>query len=205
MPSGGTVVSADVVFSLAALTGNEGITLQKVTVSLVAGSMPSGFKIWTDGDTIYDMRLSAVLNIGGSTVVNATVGYGQVQIGRQNSYTVRRLLRDAGGWQDNWVIALPPSASAISAMFGSSSLGGAAILSLPSARYEHEQVISAVGVTPSSRVTISLQSGLDSDENTSDLLDLITMAGIPATDQITVTAQFSAPTQGPVLINWSAA
>jgi len=88
---------------------------------------------------------------------------------------------------------------------GSSSLGGAAMLTLPTARLEHEETITAAGVTPSSRVLIALQAGADADENTADMLDLITIAGIPGTDQITVQAQFLGPTRGPILINWSAA
>jgi hypothetical protein len=81
---------------------------------------------------------------------------------------------------------------------------GSATITVPNGRREHEQVITATGVTAASRVMIALQAGADSDENTADMLDLVTIAGIPGTDQITVQATFSGPTGGPILTYWSA-
>lgn len=88
---------------------------------------------------------------------------------------------------------------------GAGAVAGSATLSLSAAAYELEQTITATGVTGLSRVFLSLQSGSDADENTSDMLDLVALSGAPATDQITITATFREPTSGPVLIYWSAA
>jgi hypothetical protein len=83
--------------------------------------------------------------------------------------------------------------------------GGTATVTVPNGRYEHEQVITAVGVTGSSRVTLSLGTMADSAENAADMLDVASIGAIPGTDQITVLLAFSAPTAGPIPINWSAA
>jgi hypothetical protein len=83
--------------------------------------------------------------------------------------------------------------------------GGTATVTVPNGRFEHEQVITATGVTPSSRVTISLGTMLDAAENAADMLDIASMGAIPGTDQITVLMAFRTQTSGPIPINWSAA
>ena len=65
-------------------------------------------------------------------------------------------------------------------------------------------VISAPGVTPSSRVSVALATALDSDENSPEMLDLLTLWGDPGTNQITIGASFDTPTSGSISINWSA-
>lgn len=87
---------------------------------------------------------------------------------------------------------------------GGGSLAGATALTLPTARLEHEETITATGVTPASVIFVTLQAGSDSDENTAEKLDVAAIAGIPGTDQITVRAVFLTVTSGPVLIYWSA-
>ena len=62
-----------------------------------------------------------------------------------------------------------------------------------------EIVINADGAS-----TVSLAPSLDADENSPDLLDLVTLWAEPGTDQITLNATFSDPTSGAVKINWSA-
>jgi hypothetical protein len=88
---------------------------------------------------------------------------------------------------------------------GGSGLGGTATVTVLNGRFEHEQVITATGVTPSSRVTISLGTMLDAAENAADMLDIASMGAIPGTDQITVQMAFTTPAAGPIPINWSAA
>ena len=86
---------------------------------------------------------------------------------------------------------------------GGAGLGGSATLTMTGA-FEDEEIITATGVTAASRVQVWLAAGTDADENTADMLDLVTIAGMPGTNQITVLASFSARTSGPILINWSA-
>jgi hypothetical protein len=82
--------------------------------------------------------------------------------------------------------------------------GGTATVTVPQSRFEHEQVITATGVTPSSRVTISLGTMLDSAENAADMLDIASMGAVPGTNQITVQMAFRTRTSGPIPLNWSA-
>jgi len=82
--------------------------------------------------------------------------------------------------------------------------GGTGTLTLSSARLEHEEAITASGVTAGMRVNVFLQAGTDSDENTADMIDLVSLAGTAGSGTITVSANFSQPTSGPILINWSA-
>ena len=65
-------------------------------------------------------------------------------------------------------------------------------------------VIAAPGVLPASIVMVSLAPSLDADENSPELLDLVTLWGEAGADQITLNATFSDPTSGAVKINWSA-
>ena len=51
---------------------------------------------------------------------------------------------------------------------------------------------------------VSLAPSLDADENSPELLDLVTLWAEAGTDQITLNATFSDPTSGAVKINWSA-
>lgn len=88
---------------------------------------------------------------------------------------------------------------------GGGGLAGSATLSLPTAQYEHEETITAVGVAVTNKVFVALQSGSSADENTADMIDIVALSGSPGTGQITVTATFREPTSGPVLIYWSAA
>lgn len=81
---------------------------------------------------------------------------------------------------------------------------GDGALSMPTGRYEHTETIAALGVTASQRISVWLHPALDTDENTPDMTDLISLAAAPGTDQITVTASFREPTSGPLKIQWSA-
>lgn len=99
---------------------------------------------------------------------------------------------------------LSMAGTVLNAASGGAGLGGAATLTLATARFEHEEIITATGVTGSNRIYVGLAAGADTDENTAEIIDLVTIAGIPGTNQITVQAAFSEPTSGPILINWSA-
>ena len=69
---------------------------------------------------------------------------------------------------------------------------------------EASTVVSAPGVAPTSVITVALARSLDADENSPELLDLVTLWAEAGTDQITLNATFSDPTSGSVKINWSA-
>lgn len=88
---------------------------------------------------------------------------------------------------------------------GSSVLSGTSTVILSSSVYEYEGDITATGVTGSSKPMVWLQAGADSDENVSDMLDLVSIAGTPGTGLITVKLSFREPTSGPILLYWSAA
>jgi hypothetical protein len=83
--------------------------------------------------------------------------------------------------------------------------GGTATVTVPNSRLEHEQTVAAVGVTPSSRVTVSLGAMDDSAENAADMLDVASIGALPGTDTLTILLAFSTPTGGAIAINWSAA
>jgi len=67
---------------------------------------------------------------------------------------------------------------------------------------EHSQVVALSGVTSSSRVQLSLAPHLDDDENSHEMLDVVSLTAIPSTDQFEVYAAFSQPTSGPVKLNY---
>jgi hypothetical protein len=83
-------------------------------------------------------------------------------------------------------------------------VSGAAVLTLPTARIEHEETVAAVGVTPSSRVVAWLAATADDDENDPEMTDLVTLWARPLTDEIAIGVTFSTPASGPINLNWSA-
>lgn len=87
---------------------------------------------------------------------------------------------------------------------GSSSVSGNATITVSNNRFEHEETVTATGVTASSKVSVWLAAGLDSDENNSNMVDLVSLSAIPLTNQITVLASFSGPQAGPIKLQWSA-
>ena len=83
-------------------------------------------------------------------------------------------------------------------------LAGTGVLAVVDNAFEASTVISAPGVTSGSVILVVLGAALDSDENSPELLDLVTLWGAGGTDQITVGATFDTPTSGSININWSA-
>jgi hypothetical protein len=85
-------------------------------------------------------------------------------------------------------------------------LSGAATVTLPGGRgvLEDTETVAALGVTPAMRVIVGLAATSDADENCPDELDLVSASGVAGVDQITFTLAFSAPTSGPIKLNWSA-
>jgi hypothetical protein len=87
----------------------------------------------------------------------------------------------------------------------SSALGGTGTITVPTGRgrLEWTETIAAVGVTASSRVTLSLGATTSLDENEADTLDINSLQGIGDVDTIVVTATFGGPVSGPIQLNWS--
>ena len=81
---------------------------------------------------------------------------------------------------------------------------GTGLLAVGDNMFEASTVVSSPGVLPTSTITVSLAPALDADENSPELLDLVTLWAEAGTDQITLNATFSEPTSGAVKINWSA-
>lgn len=106
-----------------------------------------------------------------------------------------KVLRVNAG-QTDWELATPSA--------GGAGLAGTATVTLSAAAFQHSQTVAAVGVTPAKVILASLAPALDADDNDPELLDLVTVWGVPGTDQITFGLTFSAPTSGPVKLNWSA-
>jgi hypothetical protein len=97
--------------------------------------------------------------------------------------------------------------SALDALAGGSALSGLATITVPTGngRFEHEEQVAATGVTAASRIFLTLAPGEDADENTAEMLDVVSFVGLPGTDIITIRTAFAQPTSGPVKFNWSAA
>lgn len=98
------------------------------------------------------------------------------------------------------------SASAWASAGGSSGggTGGLATITIPTARMEWEETVTATGVTGSSRIMLALAPAADTDENDPIMLDVASLSAAPGTDQITVSIAFAVPAQGAIKLNWSA-
>jgi hypothetical protein len=118
------------------------------------------------------------------------------------------LAADPSGRADGWIwfntTAQRLRARADGVDFNLGPLMGVGILAVADNAFEASTVISAPGVATASIINVSLAPSLDADENSPDLLDLITLWAEAGTDQITLNATFSDPTSGAVKINWSA-
>jgi hypothetical protein len=81
---------------------------------------------------------------------------------------------------------------------------GVATMVLPNGAgvLEWTQTIAAAGIAATDRIMAWLAPGSDGDENTADMIDLVTQGAVAAADAITFTLTLSAPLSGPVLINW---
>ncbi len=89
---------------------------------------------------------------------------------------------------------------------GPAPLSGTATMTLsdPAGQLEHQQVVSAPGVTLASRLFVTLAPASDADENDPEMTDMLALAASPGAGSLTVTAAFAAPMSGPIKINWSA-
>ncbi len=118
------------------------------------------------------------------------------------------LAADPSGRADGWIwfntTAQRLRARADGVDFNLGPLTGTGLLAVADNALEALSIISAPGVAPGSVITVSLAPSLDADENSPELLDLVTLWAEPGTDQITLNATFSVPTSGAVKINWSA-
>ena len=77
-------------------------------------------------------------------------------------------------------------------------------MTVPYGDLSHVQTVSAIGVTAASRVFLAVAPHSDADENSPELLDLLSISGAAGTDQITITLTFATPTGGPIKLYWRA-
>ena len=118
------------------------------------------------------------------------------------------LAADPSGRADGWIwfntTAQRLRARADGVDFNLGPITGTGVLAVADNALEASTVISAPGVATTSIINVSLAPSLDADENSPDLIDLVTLWAEAGTDQITLNATFSDPTSGAVKINWSA-
>jgi hypothetical protein len=157
------------------------------------GNDDFSFKVSPDGSTFFE-AISIDRTSGRPTLPQGTVLGG--------------MAADPAGRGDGWIwfntTAQQLRARADGVDFNLGPLTGMGLLAVAQNALEASSVIAAPGVTPSSILTVSLAPTLDADENSPDLLDLVTLWAEAGTDQITLNATFSDPTSGAVKINWSA-
>lgn len=69
--------------------------------------------------------------------------------------------------------------------------------------YTHTQIVSAVGVSPSSFPTLTLKASEPTDHNDIELLDIKAFGCKPLTDQLEIKIEFNQPATGPINFYWS--
>ena len=157
------------------------------------GSDDFSFKVSPDGST-WNTGLTMDRTTGRPTLPQGVVLGG--------------LAADPSGRADGWIwlntTAQRLRARADGVDFNLGPLTGTGLLAVADNSLEASTIISAPGVAPTSIITVSLAASLDADENSPELLDLVTLWAEAGTDQITLNATFSDPTSGAVKINWSA-
>jgi hypothetical protein len=89
---------------------------------------------------------------------------------------------------------------------GGSTLAGQATITAPGPQgvIEWSEQVTATGVTPSSRIFLSLASATDDLVYHPDFVDLVSVSGDAETDAIIISIVFSSPYSGPIILNWSA-
>ena len=157
------------------------------------GSDDFSFKVSLDGST-WNTGLTIDRTTGRPTLPQGAVLGG--------------LAADPSGRADGWIwfntTAQRLRARADGVDFNLGPFTGTGLLAVGDNMFEASTVVSALGVLQTSTVTVSLAPALDADENSPELLDLVTLWAEAGTDQITLNATFSEPTSGAVKINWSA-
>ena len=69
-------------------------------------------------------------------------------------------------------------------------------------RFEHYQVITDANVSPSSKISISLSSMGDNDENQAEFIDLLALTATAGTGNFTAIASFQTKTAGIINLNY---
>lgn len=82
---------------------------------------------------------------------------------------------------------------------------GQIVVTVPALAYEHEQTVSAVGITSGMKIIASIGPHGDADENHETMIDVTALAAEAGADQITLRAGFGEPTSGAIRINYMAA
>jgi hypothetical protein len=69
-------------------------------------------------------------------------------------------------------------------------------------KFEHSQIITDAGISPTDKIMVSLAPALDSDENSPEMLSLDTLTATAGSGNLTVLACFREKTSGNVKINY---
>jgi hypothetical protein len=88
---------------------------------------------------------------------------------------------------------------------GGSVVGGTVTLTVPRTRggaLEHVETLAATGVTPGQRILVTLAAHEDADENHEEMLPPMSIAGLAGTNEITFTASFLEPVEGPIKFHY---
>lgn len=87
---------------------------------------------------------------------------------------------------------------------GGATLSGQSTITIPNGagQLEWTEQVAAAGVLAINTLLCHLAPGADANENTADMIDLVTLSAVAALDTITFTITLSTPLSGPVLINW---
>lgn len=87
---------------------------------------------------------------------------------------------------------------------GGATLSGQSTITLPDGAgvLEWTEQVAAAGVLAANTLLCQLAAGADADQNTADMIDLVTLGAVTALNAITFTLTLSTPLSGPVLVNW---
>lgn len=186
-------------------SGDQTITL----TGDVTGSGTGSFAATIGGAVVTNAKLA---NVATATIKGrATAGSGSPEdlTGTQatallDTFTtaLKGLAPASGGGTTNFLRA--DGTWAVPAGGGGSGLGGLATVTVPDNSYEWEELVTATGVTGTSRILLGLAPAADDDENDPAFLAISSMSAAPGTGQMTISMAFAEPTCGAIKLNWSA-
>ena len=87
---------------------------------------------------------------------------------------------------------------------GGTSASGTATITLPGGAgvLEWTEQLAAAAVAAGNTLLCQLAPGSDADENTADMIDLVSLSAVAGAGTIEITITLSSPLSGPVLIYW---
>lgn len=86
---------------------------------------------------------------------------------------------------------------------GSTRPAGLATITVPHNSASHSQTVTVEGALATDTVTIQLAPHADNAENDPTMLSLVSATAVAGVGNITITAEFSEPSSGPIIFNYS--